>query len=211
MGRSSTWEQTTATFPSIPPRCSRLHTQPPSNPTSMGCSAFCADGASLAGEAHARSASSCCCTARCLPPRLVSRRISSALICAPLSRSIGPRASGQHGRLLQGSTDGSSLELGEQAGGWTGPAPTPQTAKAPARYFDAPEARCDHPACRSFQAALRVPTVRTGPLLILPLPDGLFQGRAHGLLARFLNLLFHFCDACGCFDLDDERYLYSHE
>src|SRR5581483_250748 len=37
MGRSSIWEQTTATLPSMPPRCSRLHTQPPSRPTSMGC------------------------------------------------------------------------------------------------------------------------------------------------------------------------------
>src|SRR5713101_615729 len=86
IGRSSPSEHTTATLPSIPPRCSRLHTQPPSSPTSIGCSAFPADGPSEAGEEHARYASSCWYAARCLPPRLASLRISSALIWAPLSR-----------------------------------------------------------------------------------------------------------------------------
>src|SRR2546430_7167910 len=39
----------------------------------------------LPAEAQTRSASACCCAACCWPCRLVSRRISSALICAPLS------------------------------------------------------------------------------------------------------------------------------
>jgi len=53
--------------------------------------------------------------------------------------------------------------------------------------------------------------VRARLLLVFPVSDGLFHGFAHGLLSYFLNVLFHFGDACGCFDLDDERYLYVHE
>src|SRR5712691_13571934 len=73
MGRSSTCEQTTATLPSIPPRCSRLYTQPPSNPTSIGCSAFSANATSWAGEEQASSASS----------RLLHSSLLTALVGEP--------------------------------------------------------------------------------------------------------------------------------
>ncbi len=198
IGRSATSEQTTATLPSIPPRCSRLHTHPPSNPTSSGDWPGSGEGASAAGEEHACSASSCCCSARCWPCRLGSLRISSALIWAPLSffsrllaTRYGKATPCQHRCFLQGCTDGSSLQLDEQRIGWAPPAPTPLTAKAPSWHLHASERRRDHPARRSFQSALLFPTVWTRVVLLFPSPDRLLQCLSHGRLSCLLNTLFH--------------------
>jgi len=106
-------------------------------------------------------------------------------------RAIRPRTACQQRCFLQGPTDRASLELGEQASGRTPAPPTPLTAKAPTRHHHASEGRSDDPTHRAFQPALRGPTVRTGLLLVFPLPDDVFQGFAHGLLSYFLDLLFH--------------------
>jgi hypothetical protein len=126
-------------------------------------------------------------------------------------RSIGPRASGQHGRFLQGLADGSSLELVEQAVGWTPPPQTRLTTKAPSQHPHPSEGRGQHPSRRSFQSALLGSTVWPRLLLVFPVADGLFQRLAHRLLPCLLDLLFHLRQACGCCKLDFERYLYLHE
>jgi hypothetical protein len=99
---------------------------------------------------------------------------------------------------LQGSTDGSSLQLDEQLIGWT---PTPLTRLATKTssldLYTSKDGR-DHPTHRSFQSALLFAAVRTRDLQLCSLPDGLFQGLAHGLLTGFLNLLFHLGEACAC-------------
>lgn len=55
------------------------------------------------------------------------------------------------------------------------------------------------------------PAMRAGEVGILPLPDRVFEGLPHGLLACFLDLLLHLLYSCACFDFYDERYDYLHE
>src|SRR5581483_5600262 len=59
-GRSSISEQTTATLPSIPARCSRRHTQPPSRPKSIGCFVDADGGCSWNPSGQGGFACSCC-------------------------------------------------------------------------------------------------------------------------------------------------------
>src|SRR6266852_924565 len=107
------------------------------------------------------------------------------------SHTIGPRATCQHGGLLQGDTDRSTLQLGEQGVGWTASTQAPLTAKAPSRHLDASELGGKDSACRSLQPALRCATVWARRVLIFPVSDSLFHGLSHGLLTCLLNALFH--------------------
>jgi hypothetical protein len=107
------------------------------------------------------------------------------------SYTIGLRAPCQHGGLLQGDTDRSSLQLGEQRVGWTASTQASLTAKAPSRHLDASELGGKDAACRSLQPTLRCATVWACRVLIFPVSDGLFHGLTHGLLTCPLNVLFH--------------------
>jgi hypothetical protein len=92
---------------------------------------------------------------------------------------------------LQGSTDGSSLQLHEQLIGWT-PTPLARLAtKASSLGLHTSKDGCYHPAHGSLQSSLLLTTIRARLVLILPVSDGLFQGLAHSLLTGFLNLFFH--------------------
>jgi hypothetical protein len=95
-------------------------------------------------------------------------------------------------------THRSPFQAGEQAVGWTSAPHARLTAKASPWHRHPPEEGSDHPTCCSFQSARLFSTVRTGQLLIFKLPDGLFQGLAHRLVACFLNLLLHCTQGCAC-------------
>jgi len=120
----------------------------------------------------------------------------------PLERAarhtIGPGTSYEHRRLLQGHTDRSSLQLGEQPVGWT---PAPLTVLAPKTSsldLHTPKDGCYHPAHGSLQSSLLVATLWARRVLLFPVSDGLFQSLSHGLLTGLLNLLFHLGEASGC-------------
>ena len=105
--------------------------------------------------------------------------------------AIGPGTAGYQRRLLQGCTDGSPRQGGEQL---RRGAPAPSTllaAKAPARHLHPSEGRGQRAAHRALQAALLGPTVWAAGPLLFPLPDRLLHGLTHRLPAGFLNVLFH--------------------
>lgn len=90
LGRSTTWADTTATLPSIPPRCSRLPTQPPSTPTSIGFSACGAAGGScLQGPADPAS--------RQFSQKRVGRTKASSALQAAKAPSWHPHPSKERG------------------------------------------------------------------------------------------------------------------
>jgi hypothetical protein len=103
----------------------------------------------------------------------------------------GKAASGQHGRFLQGRTDGPALQLGEQLIGWTPAMPTLLAAKTPSRYLYPSEGRGYDSAHRSLQSALLLPTVRTAARLLFSLLDCLLERFTHRRLPGFLDLFFH--------------------
>lgn len=199
MGRSSTWEQTTATFLILPsallpaayPAAVQAH-QHWLLDLRCSWSLLSGSGACLLGLLLLLR--------RSLLAMLIGEQTdlfgtdlgSSEPLEQAARHAIRPGTPGQHGCFLQGLADRSSFQVDEQLIGRTPATPASLAAKASARHQDASERRGYAPAHGSLQSALLFPTVRTGRPLIFPLFDGLLQRLAHGKLPSFLDLLFHF-------------------
>src|SRR5260370_22345114 len=82
--------------------------------------------------------------------------------------AIGPGAPCQQGRFSQWLADRSSLQLAEQASGWTPATPTPLAAKTSSRYLHASEGRGDYAAHGSLQAARLLPTLMPTLIVLFP-------------------------------------------
>ncbi len=93
---------------------------------------------------------------------------STPLLQQPTCHARGPRTPGQQCRLLQGLADRSPFKVFEQIIGWTSPAPTSLTTKAPTLHLDASEHRRADPAHCPLQSALLAATMRTRPPLLFP-------------------------------------------
>jgi len=182
----------------MPPRCSRLHTQPPSNPPAWETSQVRRLGPveDLGGALPLGLLLLVCRSLLALSvgqqPDLFRTDHGSTQLAQHLTgNSIGPRRTGEDGSLAVSACSRLLLPVSKQVPGRTPTKPTLRASQASSSDLHTPEGGSNYPTHAAFYTSLFSPTAWATGCLLFPLAHRLLQRLAHGELPGFLDVVFH--------------------